>query len=892
MLRFTALILSLGLAGCGGGDSGGGPTVPANPGVPTPSRPVATGDPGDDPAVVTYSGATNQASLTVAPESAPRMADHALLLMLLTKALTEKVGPLFSAINSSTSCYEQGAGSRGGDGTGWVQTRLTNCDAGFGLRLTGKIVYRVSATVNGAVTISSWSMPGMVVQFDGATYTASGRLEQKPGATVGSDFSPALAVREDASTKVFASDGFTINTTGTGAWAARAFGRIRDADLGFVEASLDAPMSLRLNDPGFQPGGALKLAASNATLWFIPATLRRAAVALEQSTPSASVSSVLLNAYAGLERQVRTPGTAQFGAAAGPTQILEQDKPFKLFGLFTGAESRRWYTISWKSVMKPPGSRTVLQNAGTPLPDFVPDRPGTYTFDLVASDGTTVTHDHVSHQVLFPEDSTAEYPTPTTSSVGPYLGPDIVATGNTAGATLAYSSSVRQDVSFYSYGMNSPDRRSVISVEVAPDAEPPTASVGNSGFYSQFLGNNVDQRRGSQRYIASNQPLQYFRPTGFRVNSPGLDIEVADLFGTGRKDIVMSGYVLITGGNTRGIFIFRNLGAGVYAAPEFVPGGNGGSLIVGDFTGDGRQDIILDAGRSNIDLLAQRADGSWQPAVRIRASGSNCSETNDTVAHPLVKADFDQDGRPDFAMPADCAQTAVSVFFQNGDGTFTDVLLAGANNLTAGADVTGDGIPDVITASSQPATQSAAHVDVYAGRRDRTFAPPASYPVAAEAFSGAFRAGAVGDYDGDGDVDVVMGSPNGYFLFRQNAGILSQGFQIAPFSMPNWADVLAIPVDFWPREMFLSDINGDGLQDVVVRASRSAMYPFSVLIQSPGGGLRQARALFASDDFGGAGSLPVVTDENLDGFDDLVFVGGHMPERESSGVAIVHQRPH
>jgi hypothetical protein len=106
-------------------------------------------------------------------------------------------------------------------------------------------------------------------------------------------------------------------------------------------------------------------------------------------------------------------------------------------------------------------------------------------------------------------------------------------------------------------------------------------------------------------------------------------------------------------------------------------------------------------------------------------------------------------------------------------------------------------------------------------------------------------------------------------------------------------DHIRIDIDFWIQEMRLIDIDGDGLLDVVVRTGRSGFYPLSVLLQQSGGQLQAPRALFAADGFGYAATLPVVIDENLDGFPDLLYVGTHEGDRESAGgVTAVHQRPH
>jgi hypothetical protein len=452
----------------------------------------------------------------------------------------------------------------------------------------------------------------------------------------------------------------------------------------------------------------------------------------------------------------------------------------------------------------------------------------------------------------------------------------------------------------FDYTVQDPSRWTVASAQVAPGADFPSAGLGIPGFYFQSLGMRTNPGPGAFRYFAYQQPLQYFRTSGFRVDSPGLGIAAADLSATGRKDIVMTGYGRSPAGgpSTRGVYVIRNIEPGRYAAPEFIAGGNAGAVTVGDFTGDGRPDIVFDAGGA-VDLLAQLPGGAWAPAQRLHPAVMTCPAAEDTSrARPLLQADFDGDGRLDIAFSAVCGGSGAAVFFQNGDGTFTERLIQEAASNYEGqllaADVTGDGRPDLIVVAGPPTTASTAHVDVYASRTDRTFEPAVSQSVTSEPFTFAARSGAAGDYDGDGDTDILMSSPNGLFVFRQTAGGLGPGYRVGSTLRATWAEPLADNFDFWIEEMCLMDVDADGRLDVVERTIRSSgLYPLSVLLQSPGGELRAPRALFAADGFGYAATLPVVIDENLDGFPDLLYVGSHEGDKQTgNGVTVVHQRPH
>jgi hypothetical protein len=525
---------------------------------------------------------------------------------------------------------------------------------------------------------------------------------------------------------------------------------------------------------------------------------------------------------------------------------------------------------------------------------------------LTVSDGTSISRDRVSFHVLFPEDSATDFPPVSAISVGPYLGPDVDAPltrtfpfpASTVSGTTAFST-LDAPIQLFQYGLQEPNGRSLASGQLPPDTVTlPSTDLSGPGFFLQGLGFNIDNRRSSQRYFAFQQPLQYFRPTGFRGSPVGYGLAVADLSATGRNDLVATGIQLVAGGSVRGVFVYRNIAPGRYAQPVFITAGSGGAVTIGDYNGDGRPDIAADAGGSNVDVVFQLGNGDWAQPLRLRSAGTNCNPQFDNYAHALISADFDHDGRLDLAFFATCGLRAISVFFQNGDGTFTErqvPMVDDPGNIfegtLQGVDVTGDGVPDLVTISPTNSSSPSAHVDVYASMGDRTFAPVVSHAVPG-VFSSAHGAGTAGDYDGDGKVDILVAGPDGYYLLRQIPGGLAPAVRVAAFARPTWADVLASDFQFSITEMRLVDIDGDGRADVVFKTGSSGFFPISVRLQQSDGSLAAPRALVATDGFGYASTLPVVFDENGDGFPDLAYLGTHEPDHGGSGVVLVHQRPH
>src|SRR5205085_3288613 len=92
----------------------------------------------------------------------------------------------------------------------------------------------------------------------------------------------------------------------------------------------------------------------------------------------------------------------------------------------------------------------------------------------------------------------------------------------------------------------------------------------------------------------------------------------------------------------------------------------------------------------------------------------------------------------------------ISVLLGNGDGTFQPQAISPTGELPTGivvSDFNRDGLPDIATASSGAA--------VLLGNGDGTFQPP-TFPTMAYAESVA-----VGDFNGDGKIDLAFGMNTG-----------------------------------------------------------------------------------------------------------------------------------
>jgi Bacterial Ig-like domain (group 3)/FG-GAP-like repeat/FG-GAP repeat len=249
----------------------------------------------------------------------------------------------------------------------------------------------------------------------------------------------------------------------------------------------------------------------------------------------------------------------------------------------------------------------------------------------------------------------------------------------------------------------------------------------------------------------------------------------------------------------------------------------------------------------------------------IPARTASISFTNPTLiptaddALVLVTADVNNDGRPDLIYidgPGDSSHT-VHVLLGNGDGTFThsqDINLAvGGCCSLAIADVTGDGIPDLIVAGNNGVDFV---LSVMKGNGNGTFQSPvvtqyeqpnsAGYPDMRYPID-------VGDINGDGNTDLVLtDNSNGalYLMLGDGTGNFTYSSTIQTYQS---------------GPTYLVDLNGDGNLDLVATDPIGARF----LVY-----LGQGKATFSSPTAytvsTSAGPFLLV-DVNGDGHPDMLF---------------------
>ncbi len=227
-------------------------------------------------------------------------------------------------------------------------------------------------------------------------------------------------------------------------------------------------------------------------------------------------------------------------------------------------------------------------------------------------------------------------------------------------------------------------------------------------------------------------------------------------------------------------------------------------LLTEDFNGDGKLDFAsLNRGPSQVGILLGNGDGTFSPAQSY-----TIMTHQDSLPEGLCAGDFDGDGYMDLAA-VDLKQSRLIVLMNDGSADFSDrteyVLPSDAEpHGVMAVDLDLDTDLDIIT-SSQKIGGLTVFMNNGPGDNVGTFQLWKTFD------SGSYtQFAAAGDFDGDGDPDVV--GANAGFGELPDATVFKNSGDGTLIETAR----LAVPIDSMPISAFTADLDNDGKLDIVI----------------------------------------------------------------------------
>jgi hypothetical protein len=358
-------------------------------------------------------------------------------------------------------------------------------------------------------------------------------------------------------------------------------------------------------------------------------------------------------------------------------------------------------------------------------------------------------------------------------------------------------------------------------------------------FRSVFDFLRLDSRNQSRRRRAAASRLllelledrtvpSFLAPVDYAAGSHPQAVAAGSFRNNGIQDLVVTNPTADT------VSVLLGNGNGTFQPPlTLTTGPDPTSVAVGDF-GNGHLDIVT-TNAASLTMLLGNGDGTFQPPINFTLPGEFPSGYSGSTPVPqtplsLAVGDMNHDGKLDLVVTGsasysyssgpytyDATQGYVNVLLGNGDGTFTP---ASATPLEFPSrppvmvlgDFNGDGKLDIVLGEAN------AGLTVLLGNGDGTVGAPKVQLAGEDPLSLA-----TGDINGDGKLDLAMITGNGgvTVLLGNGDGTFQKPVNtvLPGISPAGYQGVNPLPLQQFAEGVVVGDLTGDGKLDLAVTAT-------------------------------------------------------------------------